>query len=447
MTILDPNVVVTHLTQGLRERAADLGDEERFQERILATISVLPQRRSAARFSRRTNLVLVAAALLGLVAGSLAVGASLRQRPVPLGDWIAVAADARAGAGFLTPLDPMDVEFGPGPQDIFLIGPGVAPRPAFPSPQAGVERACPAFSPDGLRFMHLETSGDGAARYIISRLDESGLPALTEIVITPTTSPDSEPSCAQWSSDGRTVAYVAPDEVGHAEMHVRDIDGGEVIVDPTPNTGTSGGFAWSPVAPIIAYVDDGLFIVPLDGSPARRLMPSTLEETIDWVTWAPDGSTLDVGIDLYDTVEEDGGSTGSQTGREIRRIRLDGTIEAALVTTGSREWPTVWSPDGQTIALGTDEGILLTDRSGRAKGVLPGAMEGVRGRMPQPHPLVWSADGRSVLAVVPADSGGSTLALLSTDLLTVSQLTPITRAFEYVDRESVSWQPSAVAGR
>ena len=74
MTTIDPNAVDTHLAQGLRERAADLGDEDQFYEQVLATVAVVPQRRWfrrwPARFGRRTSLVLIAAALLSLLGSS-----------------------------------------------------------------------------------------------------------------------------------------------------------------------------------------------------------------------------------------------------------------------------------------------------------------------------------------------------------------------------------------
>jgi WD40 repeat protein len=87
MTTIDPNVVDTLLVQELRERAADLGDEDRFYQQVMATISVVPQRRWfrswPARFGRRTSLVLVAAALVSLLALAAGVGAFLRSHPAP----------------------------------------------------------------------------------------------------------------------------------------------------------------------------------------------------------------------------------------------------------------------------------------------------------------------------------------------------------------------------
>jgi hypothetical protein len=38
MTTIDPNVVDRLLAQGLRERAADIGDEDRFYQQVLATV-------------------------------------------------------------------------------------------------------------------------------------------------------------------------------------------------------------------------------------------------------------------------------------------------------------------------------------------------------------------------------------------------------------------------
>ena len=86
MTNIDP-IVDTHLAQGLRARAADLGDEDQFYEQVLATIAILPQRRWFLRwpatFSRRTSLLLVAAAaLVGmLVGGALLAGSGIVKLP------------------------------------------------------------------------------------------------------------------------------------------------------------------------------------------------------------------------------------------------------------------------------------------------------------------------------------------------------------------------------
>jgi hypothetical protein len=94
MTTIDPNAVDMHLAQGLRERAADRGDEDRFYEQVLATIALQPQRRWFGRrpagLSRRTHLLLVAAALVGLLAWTAAVGGFLGSRPAtPAAVWTA----------------------------------------------------------------------------------------------------------------------------------------------------------------------------------------------------------------------------------------------------------------------------------------------------------------------------------------------------------------------
>jgi len=85
MTTIDANAVDALLAQGLRERAADLGDEDRFYQQVLATIAPLPQPRWfhhwPARFGRRTSLILLAAALLSLLAVAAGVGALLDRPP------------------------------------------------------------------------------------------------------------------------------------------------------------------------------------------------------------------------------------------------------------------------------------------------------------------------------------------------------------------------------
>ena len=98
MTTIDPNVVDTHLAHGLRERAADLGDEDRFYEQVLATIALQPQRRwfgrrpagFGRRFAghttrrltwRRGVTLLAAAALVGALVVSAAIGARFLAPP------------------------------------------------------------------------------------------------------------------------------------------------------------------------------------------------------------------------------------------------------------------------------------------------------------------------------------------------------------------------------
>lgn len=94
MTTIDPNVVDTLLAQGLRERSADLGDEDWFYEQVLTTAVLLPQRRSLVGWpawsGRRTILVLVAVALVGLIVASLVAGGILRRPAPPIpGFWTA----------------------------------------------------------------------------------------------------------------------------------------------------------------------------------------------------------------------------------------------------------------------------------------------------------------------------------------------------------------------
>jgi Tol biopolymer transport system component len=357
----------------------------------------------------------------------------------PDGGWIAFAADARAGAGLEAELGAMDVEFGPGPMDIYLVREGVRPHRLFdPLPEGG-ERSCPAFSPDGSRFVYREIRPGAGAAFVVTPLDATGMPDGVELRITLPSHEDAASSCAAWSPDGRLLAYVAPDQIGQMDLHVADLEGGDLTFDPVPNTTTTGGFAWSPVGQTLAYVDAGLWLVSVAGHAPRRLVPATDEATIEWVTWSPDGSVVDIGMSLWEIDPDPGGNgfTGSQIGSEIRRIKIDDGTEQVPDAVSGLSRPTVWSPDGTTIAYEGPTGIVLTDRHGDQLDVLrspggpdPGA----------PRPLFWSSDGQSLLAIVPAADGLQVLALLSTNPPGMTVLTPETRALSYIDRDLVSWQ-------
>ena len=369
---------------------------------------------------------------------STAVSATVPPPP-PDGGWIAFAADGRAGAGLEDELGAMDIEFGPGPMDIYLVREGVPPHRLFDALPEGGERSCPAFSPDGSRFVYRETGPDAGGAFVVTPLDAMGTPAGVELRIALPAHEDAASSCAAWSPDGRLLAYVAPDQIGQIFLHVADLEGGDLTFDPVPNTTTSGGFAWSPVGQTLAYVDVGLWLVSVAGQAPHRLVPATDEATIEWVTWSPDGSVVDVGLSLWEIDPDPGGNgfTGSQIGSEIRRIKVDGATEQVPHAVSGLARPTVWSPDGTSIAYEGPAGIVLTDRHGDQLDDLrwPGGPD--RGA---PRPLAWSSDGRSLLAIVPAADGLQFLALLSTNPPATTVLTPETRALSYIDRDLVSWQ-------
>lgn len=393
----------------------------------------------ALRDSGDRRRLLAVALSVTTVGGLLAYGAgAFRSTEPPAPGWLVVAADARAGPALEIELGVLDVEFGPGPWELLLVRDGAPPELLLPPAAEGVERSCPAFSPDGQWFVHLERRPDASSDVVVWSLDAAGRPA-AETIRRPTgSSPDAPASCAQWSSDSRSLAYTSPDEIGQHDLVVVDLDQNVTTFNPLPNTTTTGGFAWSPTARTIAYVDRDLWLVPVDGGEPTLLLEGTPEETIDWLSWAPDGAVLDVGLDLFQ-ITRDPGSTdfiGSQVGSEVRRMALDGTTEQIPVGIREGEWPTVWSPDGTLIASFTDEGAaVLRDRAGTEIARSGPVAEGVDG----PIPLAWSPDSQRLVALVSVPDAGSQLVLLSRDLEVVATLTPPTRAFSYTRRDGVAW--------
>ena len=359
--------------------------------------------------------------------------------PDPTPDrWIVVAADARAGDRLDIALDRMQTEYGPGPWDLLLLADGVEPQRVFDAAEAGVERSCPAFSPDGHRFSYVERGADGGFDVVVTTLDGVGRPAEVEHRFETTGSPDNPASCAQWSLDSRSLAFTAPDTIGQLDLVVIDLQQGTSSFNPVPNTTTIGGFAWSPAHRTIAYVDLGMWLVPVDGDPPTLLLEQAgPEETIEWVSWAPDGSVVDVGLMLSEITPDPGGNgfTGSQIGSEIRRLRPDGTTEPIPDALRGLADRTVWSPDGSRIAYTSRDGIIVTDRAG-AVTARSASLSEDDGRL---RPLAWSPDSQQLLAIMAAGSGGSQLVLLSRDLQVLATLTPATRAFEYLERGGFSW--------
>ena len=207
------------------------------------------------------------------------------------------------------------------------------------------------WSPTGSSLLFLRDNG----LYVVS--PEGGTPKLLARVASASTS-------FAWSPDGRDVAYTRF-ERGGTYIFVVSASGG------APRRIAKGsGPQWSPDGrSLLAAREDGTYIVPLDGSPARKLYASEGSS----YAWASDGSLIAYSDwDIHGTyvIHPDG------TGR--RRIsataatewspdssRLVGTSSGALVVVaadGSGEqrlgprgyWP-VWSPDGTTIAYVSDE--------------------------------------------------------------------------------------------
>jgi WD40-like Beta Propeller Repeat len=143
-----------------------------------------------------------------------------------------------------------------------------------------------------------------------------------------------------WSPDSTRLVCVT-----EAEGGLGSVDG-LVVVDVatgavTPLTRTGKTPAWSPDGRSIAFVDDGLWVVPAEGGKRRRLGTRQVDDFAG-LAWSPDSSRI--------AYHGAAGRRGHPNDFDLFTIRRDGTGERRLATRielGSPEW----SPDGSWIAF------------------------------------------------------------------------------------------------
>ncbi|MCK9276979.1 MAG: peptidase S9 [Methanoculleus sp.] len=217
---------------------------------------------------------------------------------------------------------------------------------------------------------------------------------------------------AEWSPDGRTIAYTsclfggadireatADEHGGRASMNInfseirKEADIWVINPDGSGGRGlTSSGDAlmprWHPGGDRIAYLSrvSGTAVVRvmnLDGSGGLQITPDG-EDVLEF-SWSPDGSEI-----LYAALTHDPVSDNVSFG--IRIVSADGSSLRHL-TSGNLDAAPVWSPDGERIAFYSQSrpssSIWLMDIGGSdlqplAPGYLTFEMH------------VWSPDGRQL---------------------------------------------------
>ena len=444
MTTIDP-IVDTHLAQGLRARAADLGDEDQFYEQVLATIAILPQRRWFLRwpatFTRRTSLLLVAAAaLVGvLVGGALLAGSGIVKLPsVPPSVVPPTAPTSTSPSAELPSATPTAL---PAPAGL------VAYRNYVP------RKSVTGCTPGNISWFGTSTRPDACYRLWISNADGTGAHELL-----PDQSGHQSP--VAWSQDGTRLLFE-----GFFGPYLTDPSGSvldELRRDCVYPCGGMEGFAFSPDGTQLASVmnspegRDSLVLATMDLATREitQLASTDIAVAVGGIgspQWSPDGTRL-----LFTR-----GGVHPTDRDTLVVVNVDGSNQHELGPTDLFPTDPVWSPDGSLIAFfsyvyaddGGSDDIYVVRSDGTDLRRLT-----TDGISLAPH---WTADGRLVFHRIPglgsptgltgfeawimdADGGNLTelqvgnLAQLSAANCMVCQYLP-DPAFPFID--DAVWQP------
>lgn len=177
-------------------------------------------------------------------------------------------------------------------------------------------------------------------------------------------------SKASWSPDGNRLVFGRPQNKG---LCILDLESGQKI----DLTASGLDPAWSPDGRFIAYVErksdmrsEEVWLMEPDGKSPRKLADG------GYPSWSGDGKLLYVHSRKTDNI------------LAIDMDNLD--AEPEVFCDFSRSWYPTISPDGQRIAFGPIDALVIVDRQTREP-ILKWPTPGSRGLLP-----AWSPDGKQV---------------------------------------------------
>jgi TolB protein len=210
-----------------------------------------------------------------------------------------------------------------------------------------------SWSPDGRRLAYTGVGGTSVQIYIISA--EGGKPKPLARSVPSSVLPT-------WSSRGQ-IAFTSA-RTDRAHLYSVSLDGGRARI--LVRRAADSFPAWSPDGRLLLFqrgecvrgaCGTGLSVVRADGSKLRRLvfLPNHPIGDLE-ATWSPDGTRI-----AFERPKS------GRFGREIAVVRVDGS-GLRVVTNGVYDATSpAWSPDGRTIAYGSESSIYLVNADGSRK--------------------------------------------------------------------------------
>jgi Tol biopolymer transport system component len=324
---------------------------------ITARRTVIPS-----RFPLRTVALFAILALLLAAVVAVGIGSRPQRLPTPFGPAANGLIAYGATDGDIRAFDP-------------LTG---ASRPLIAGPT--IDQA-PVFSPDGSRFLFTRVEdGTNLVRVMVAAADGSEVRVASGF-----TQPDS----SAWSPDSTRLALVEVIGAGDT-LTVYSLDGTPPL--RLPVEGTLEHLTWRSTSELVFQGNIrgtyGLYVVGVDGTPPRPILPPTANEA-DWIqpVVSPDGSEI-----AY---------TKWVDGATIRIVDIDSGADRRVQYEGANlgdGWPTAWSPDGARLVFsrwtGTANRLAVGSvTGGRVVEMGPTFPDGTNGATG-----VFSPDGRHVVA-------------------------------------------------
>jgi hypothetical protein len=201
----------------------------------------------------------------------------------------------------------------------------------------------PEVSPDGRRFAVSIANARGIDEIAVSDLDRPGYRRVG-------TDPNADCTWAQWSPDGRQIAYVRHGRDGRDGVYVQNADGGDArrVYAERTDQERAVPYSWLPdgSALLLSRTSPGQNAIvlltlagdPADATRARELVTSPT--FVDWPRVSPDGRRV-----AY-TSDESG-----KTQVYVAELRPDRTLgHSVLIRTNEGYFP-VWTRDGKWLFL------------------------------------------------------------------------------------------------